>query len=370
MDPLRLLIVSYYFPPAAGGGVQRVLSWCRHLPEHNIEVHVLTPRDPRWLQSGGGLDVPEATVVHRTDNRSPDSVRPAQLLAETRGLQRLARRAQLLPRRLLLPDIHRPWMRDAVPAGIRAGRRIGFDAVLSTSPPETCHLVGQRIANELNIPWIADLRDSWLDLPHLRLDRASVRLKHRVNTRIANRTIARADRLVSVSEPIVGEQVRRWPQLAGRTQVIANGVEFDAISATTPRRLDEDADRTLLLYTGNFFGRQSPTSLLTAIESLSEQHAQSLRVRFVGSLPAADRARIDASPQLSDVVRIDEFRDHSEILALQHGADMLYLYIAPGRGSAGVLTGKLFEYLASPTTILAAVPEEGAAAAYLREANA
>lgn len=368
MPQVRLLIVCYYFPPAAGGGVQRVLKWCKYLPEHGVDVHVLCPDDPGWHDVDGDLTVPPNITVHRTVNRSPQSIRPAEALHGKRGLARLFTKARLLPRRLLVPDIHVRWARDAGRQGRKLHRQTPFDVVLSSSPPESSHIAGRSIARHARIPHVVDLRDSWLDLPHLRLDRRSVRLKHWINERIARRVVGNADLVTAVSEPIAVEQRRRYPALdqSDRVKTIVNGVDFDDLaSLPSTERAPEDKNAFLILYTGNFFGVQSPQSLLTgllhAAES-SEAFAQHARMRFIGTLRAEDHAYIAQQPLLERMVRSAPFMPYRLVLASQHTADLLYLYIAPGPKNRAVYTGKLFEYLASQRPILAAIPHDGVAA--------
>lgn len=373
-----MLLVTYYFPPAGGGGVQRVLSWCRHLPSQGIEVTVAAPREPRWVDVDTTLVIPPETEVIRTPDPSPEAVIPRAALAEVRGLRRIARRMALQPRRFAIPDIHRRWQRPATrtilaAAAARAdGGRAPWDVVVSSSPPETTHLVAHDVARALDIPWVADFRDSWLDLPHLRMTRASVRAKHAANVRLATRVLARASAATTVSEPLAQDLRQRHPGLP--VQVIENGVELEEVMRATARTEGfREPGRFVVCYTGNFFGRQSPASFLSAVEqalaaepSLSED----LAVRFVGGLKSSDLDRIEESPLLSDVVDHIGFLRHDDVLAQQGAADLLLLYVAPGRGSRGVFTGKVFEYIAARRPVLALAPADNVAARLLERAGA
>ena len=360
---MRVLIVSYYFPPAAGGGVQRVLSWCRYLPEYGWDVHVLAPDDPRWIDSGGGLEVPSDTIVHRSENPSPASLRPREYVAAARGpLHRMWRRLVLLPRRIRIPDMHIGWARPSVRAGMRVVREHDIDLIISSSPPETTHVIASRIARRTGIPWIADYRDSWLDLPHLRLDRPTVRFKHALNRLLARRVMRGAKAVTTVSDPLAHDLRRRHPKL--RVEVVTNGVDTaQLMNLPHPSSLLDGTtrdDRFVVSYTGNFFGRQSPQSFLAAVTRLMERRPDIpglMRIRFVGGIKAEDHAVIDASQQLSSMVERIPFMDYRDVLAEQAAADLLLLYVAPGHGSAGVFTGKVFEYVASARPVLALVPE-------------
>lgn len=376
---LRVLIVTYYFPPIGGGGVQRVLAWCRYLADHDIDVTVLAPDEPRWVDEDATLVVPAQVHMVRTPDPSPDALIPREQLASARGLGRALTWMRLQPRRLAVPDIHRGWRSPAVRAAraahaeaVAATGSAPWDAILSTSPPETTHLVAHELAGTFGVPWVADLRDSWLDLPHLRMDSTVVRLKHAANVRLATRVFRRAAALTTVSEPLAADLRRRHPDR--RIEVLPNGVDLDDVSRARARRDGfRERGRFVVLYTGNFFGRQSPRSFLAAVERAVERDptaADDLVVRFIGGMKPADQDRIDTSPALRSVVERIDFLRHDDVLAQQAAADLLLLYVAPGRGSAGVVTGKLFEYLASRRPVLALVPPEGTAANWLREAGA
>src|SRR5204863_3576750 len=122
---VRLLLVSFYFPPAGGGGVQRPLKLATHLPATGIETHVLAPDDPKWIHPDGDLEVPTKAWVHRAAYVGPRGRRPAEELRGLEGVDRVARQAALLSRRLLLPDENVTWSLTAVPAAIRLVRRHG-----------------------------------------------------------------------------------------------------------------------------------------------------------------------------------------------------------------------------------------------------
>ena len=122
---MKALIVSLYFPPAGGGGVQRPLKFATHLPELGIETHVLAPDDPKWIHRDDELQPPTLAWVHRARYLGPKGRKPAEELHGTQGLERLSRQAQLAGRRLLVPDENVSWNLTAIPAAIRDRRARG-----------------------------------------------------------------------------------------------------------------------------------------------------------------------------------------------------------------------------------------------------
>jgi glycosyltransferase involved in cell wall biosynthesis len=368
---MRVLLVTYYFPPAGGGGVQRVLSWCRHLVDLGCEVTVVAPEEPHWVDQDTTLVIPPAVTVLRTADPSPEAVIPRRALAEVRGVRRLLRRIALQPRRFAVPDIHRRWRGPAL-AAIRAAARGGarWDVVVSSSPPETTHLIGCVAARELGIPWVADYRDSWLDLPHLRMDSALVRLKHGRNVRLATRLMREAAAATTVSEPLARDLRARHPQLD--VLVLENGIEPAEVSRAHARADGfRDRGRFTVTYTGNFFGRQSATAFLDGLAAALRREPDlrgDLLVKFVGGLKPGELARATTGA-LGEVVEHEPFLRHDDVLATQRAADLLLLYVAPGRGSQGVYTGKVFEYVAARRPVLAIAPAGNVAADLLARAG-
>ena len=364
---MRALIVSYYFPPAGGGGVQRVLKLCKHLPAFGWDVDVLAPDDPKWVAHDPGLaaEIPAGTVVHRARYRGPSDERPAaDVLAGAEGLRGVATRAGLYGRQLLVPDPRVVWVPDAAKAAVRIVRERSASVVLTTSPPSSAHMIGNVVARRTGVPWIADLRDSWLANPHRRYDRRSVRAKRAVLETMARRTFARVSALTAVTETIADE-ARALAPAGTPSAVISNGCDFDEFAGLehTP------SDRLRILHAGFFFGVRSPRPFLEALARLLADRPELREVieaRFVGGFRTADRQWAE-SLGLGAALRIDGFLPHDQALAAMKGADALLLLI-PRAGGLGlsVLSGKLFEYLAAERPVLALVPPEGIAADLLR----
>ena len=365
---MRVLIVSFYFPPAGGGGVQRVLKLCRHLPELGIEVDVLAPDDPKWSAVDPGLaaDIPATTTVHRARYRGPSHARtPAARLADAHGVGALGVRAALLGRSLLLPDPEIAWLPDALRAGLRAVRERDIDVVLSTSPPNSMHVIGAAIARRAGVPHVADFRDSWLANPHRRYERRSVRAKRAVEGRIAHAALRRVA-AVSAVTPSIAEEAAELAPPGTPVSVVANGCDFEEFDGLVYAR----GERMRIVHAGSFFGQRTPRPFLSALAAvLHERPALRGRVQavFLGELRPADREWA-LGLGLGDALAIEGFRPHAEALAVMRAADALLLLVphAGGRGLS-VVSGKVYEYLAAERPIIALVPPAGDAATLLRD---
>jgi glycosyltransferase involved in cell wall biosynthesis len=346
---MKLLLVSLYWPPAGGGGVQRPLKFATHLPALGIETHVLAPDDPKWVHEDAELAPPSQAWVHRARFVGPGSREGA------RGGMALAFR------RALVPDAAVTWNLTAVPAAIRIARREGIDVVLTTSPPGSVHLIGAAVKRVLGVRWVADLRDSLVAHPHRRSESALVRAKEKTSEGLARLVARRADAIVAVSDAIADEARGFSPR--GPVVTIANGCDFDDFAGLEYR----PADRFRLTHAGSFFGKRDPRPFLRALD---EAGLEDVVARFVGDFRASDREFAE-SLGVGDRLELVPYVTRRRSLELQRDSEALLLLIpeAGGRGR-GVLSGKVFEYLAAGRPILAAVPPDGAAAALIRETGA
>jgi len=357
---VKVLLVTLYFPPAGGGGVQRPLKLAQYLPALGIETHVLAPDDPKWIHRDDDLRPPTQAWVHRARYLGPRGRKPAEELHGRAGLARLAAHARLASRRLLVPDENVSWNLTAIPAAIRIAREEGIDAVITTSPPASVHLVGAAVRKATGARWLADLRDSVVAHPHRRAESAAVRAKERVDEAVARLVARQADAISCVSDAIAAEARALGPR--GPLVTIPNGCDFDDVAGLeyTP------AQRFRITHAGSFFGKRDPRPFLQAL------HDSKLDVvaRFLGDFRSADREWAERLG-LGDRLELIPYAPRAASLALQRDSEALLLLIpeASGRGK-GVLSGKVFEYLAVGRPILAAVPPDGAAAALVRETGA
>jgi glycosyltransferase involved in cell wall biosynthesis len=350
---MRILIVSMYWPPAGGAGVQRPLKLSGHLAALGHEVHVLAPDNPKWLHCDPSLRAPEGVTVHRARNVGPRARRPAEELRGARGLDRAALRAGLAARGLLVPDASVLWLLTAVPAARRLVRERRVDVVLTTSPPGSVHLVGVAVRRSTSVRWAADLRDSLAMHAHRRRDIRGER-------RLARVVAERADAVVCAAHAIAEEMRRLTP--SGRVVTVENGCDFDDFDGLAYRR----GERFRITHAGSFLGRRDPRPFLLALARCESD----VLARFVGDFRSTDREYAQTLG-LGSRLELIPYRSRRETLALQRDSEALLLLIpeAGGRGR-GILSGKVFEYLAAERPIIAAVPPDGEAAALLREVGA
>jgi glycosyltransferase involved in cell wall biosynthesis len=351
---VKVLLVTRHFPPGGGGGVQRPLKFATHLPALGIETHVLAPDVPGSLPDGAELELPTQAWIHRVRYVGPRAGRPAERLLAKQGLARVGTQAALLGRRLLVPDENVPWSTFALPIAIRLVRREKIDVVLTTSPPPSLHLLGAAVKRTTGAAWVADLRDPLTSHPHRRgYESQLARLKEASVGGVGRLVASQADAIVAASEAIAEEARALEPK--GKVVTIANGCDFDDFAGLEHRT----SNRLRITHTGHFHGKRDPKPFLQA---LAESGLDDVVVRFAGDFRAADREYAE-SLGLGERVELLGDVSRRRSLELQRDSEALLLLIpeSGGRGR-GVLTGKIYEYLAAERPILAVVPPDGAAA--------
>src|SRR6478752_4726543 len=355
---MKVLLVTMYFPPSGGGGVQRPLKLATHLPTLGIETHVLAPDDSKWIHRDEHLPMPTLAWVHRARFLGPRGRKPAEELHGMAGLERYSLQLQLFGRRLLVPDEGVPWNITAIPAAIKIVRDEGIDVVITTSPPGSVHLIVAAVKAATSARWVADLRDSLVAHPHRDSQRLLVRVKEQGQHGVARLIASQADGISAVSEAIAEEMRTRNPH--GPVVTIANGSDFDDFSGL---EYHPGAERFRITHAGSFFGKRDPRPFLTALSRVDGVVA-----RFLGDFRSSDR---EWAAGIADRIELIPYAPHRRSLELQRDSEALLLLIpeAGGRGR-GVLSGKVFEYLAAGRPILAVVPPDGAAARLIRETGA
>jgi glycosyltransferase involved in cell wall biosynthesis len=359
---VKVLLVTRHFPPGGGGGVQRPLKFATHLPALGIETHVLAPDMPGTAPADDELELPTQAWIHRVRYVGPRSGRPADRLLAKQGVARLGTQAALLGRRLLVPDENAPWSTLATPVAIRIVRREGIDVVLTTSPPPSLHLLGAAVKRTTGAAWVADLRDPLTSHPHRRgYESQLARLKETTVGRVGRLVASQANAIVAASDAIADEMRALEPK--GKVVTIANGCDFDDFAGLE----HHPSDRLRITHAGHFHGKRDPKPFLRA---LAKSGLDDVVVRFAGDFRTEDREYAEALG-LGDRVELLGNVSRRRSLELQRDSEALLLLIpeSGGRGR-GVVTGKIYEYLAAERPILAVVPPDGAAAQLVHDTGA
>ena len=356
---MKVLLVTFYFPPAGGAGVQRPLKFAGELARAGIDVHVLAPDDPRWLHRDEDLAVPSNISVHRARYVGPRGRRPAEELYRLRGLRRFVRRLALTPRRLLLPDENVTWAVTAIPRAVQIIRDEKIDIVITTSPPSSVHLVGVAARGLTGVRWVADLRDSVVQKADRRFERATVRLKEQGNVLVGHLVARIADAVVVVTATIAAEMRRLNSR--GEIFIIPNGCDFEDFDGLE----HSQSDKFRITHTGSFFGARTAKPFLDALSRSDPR----IIARFAGDFRAHEEEWAE-QPDLAGRIELHGYVSRRRSLELQRDSEALLLLLPDaGERNKDVPSGKIYEYLAAERPILAAVPHDGKAAEIIAATN-
>jgi len=259
-----------------------------------------------------------------------------------------------------LPDARVGW----VPFALRRARQLlaedTFDAVITSGPPHSTHLIGKRLAKKL--PWISDFRDPWTDisyyceLPHTFWAR-------RLDARLERKVLSRADRIIAVSEAM-GQLFSN--KGCAPVTILTNGFDpGDFTEAGTQER----SDRFVIAHVGNLSAAQNPVALWHVLRALDAIHTMpALRIQFVGNVDPVVLASIEENGLMS-IVEITPYVPHREAVRYMQSATLLLLSINKVRDAKCIMTGKVFEYIATGKPVMGLGPKDGDAARLLLEVS-
>lgn len=379
----RVLIITYYWPPSGGSGVQRWLKMSKYLPEYGWQPVIYTPENAEYPVEDPSLlqDIaPEAEVIKRK------IVEPYSFYKQLLGIKKEQKvkvgfinegerkqgwkeNLSLWVRgNLFIPDARCWWVKPSVRFLKRYLKEHPVDAIISTGPPHSMHLIALKLHKVLNIPWIADFRDPWTEIDYysqLHLTRRSDCKQHRLEHEV----LTQADRVLTVAP----DGARRLEALgAHNVMTIYNGFDWNDEDRNTETRPQNE--KFNLTYIGVLSKIQNPENLWEAIGELveeSESFGEKLQINMIGQIDRSVEAAFRKA-KLEQHVVFKPYIPHSQVLQEQQSADLLLLLLMPENTprAKGLLTGKLFEYLSSGRPILCIGPEDGDAAHIINEAKA
>lgn len=356
----KVLIITYYWPPAGGPGVQRWLKFVRYLPEFGIEPIVYIPANPHYPIVDPKLtdEVPKGVRIIKHPIREP--YRWAALLSKTKtktlssGI--LAVQHPSWVEKLLLwirgncfiPDARKFWVKPSVAFLSKIIAKEGIQTLITTGPPHSLHLIGLKLKKHHPLRWIADFRDPWTSIGYhsqLRLLR-SAQKKHK---QLERTVLTQADMIV-VTSPTTKKEFAALTRTP--IQVITNG--FDGVRPSVPLETS-----FTLSHTGSLLTGRNPIVLWKALQALVQQHEafkNALKIQLAGVVGAEVLHTIEAYGLGSYVQQLG-YLTHPQVLEVQQQSQGLLLVEIDSEATRGIIPGKLFEYLQANRPILALGPE-------------
>lgn len=379
----RVLIISYYWPPTGGSGVQRWVKFAKYLPEEDWQPVIYTPENPEQLAVDASLEaeVPSEAEVIRTritepyalykkvlrrSGHSKEAVEVNPVNAQNKSF--LQKAAMWVRGNFFRPDPRCLWIRPSVRYLKKYLEEHPVDLIVTTGPPQSMHMIGLRLAKETGLPWVADFRDPWTKIfyfKHLSMTPATERWHKKMEKAVLDEASA----VVAVS-PLVQQEFQAMTDTP--VELITNG--FDECDFPSEKDTEAygglDKDFTIT-HTGLFAADGNPTVLWDVLREkyqADDDFRKRLRIKLIGK---NDEQILKALKDrgLQEALTDMGYQPHSVAVEQQRKASILILPLRKEPEYKAVLPGKLFEYMASERPVLGIGQPDGAMAMILGEAK-
>ncbi len=372
----KVLIITYYWPPSGGGGVQRWLKFAKYLRSFGWEPVIYTPENPEGPVEDPSLlkDIPEnLTVIKKPINepyrfykkltgKSKDQKIQTAFLSESGSKYKLLENLSVWIRgNLFIPDARKSWIKPSVKFLSKYLPENKIDVIVTTGPPHSMHMIGYHLKNKLNISWLADFRDPWTNIDYyhqLKLGKRADRIHHKLEKKV----LTSADAVTVVSPGMI----RDFKAKVERDYFfIPNGYDKADIKEGVEVIKSE---KFTLSHIGSLTKTRNPENLWQALQELVSENKQfenDLEIKNIGKIDFNAIESLNRSGLEKYLISID-YLPHNRVIDEQKSASLLLLLINDTPNAKLILTGKIFEYLASSTPIICIGPVDGDAAHIIR----
>jgi glycosyltransferase involved in cell wall biosynthesis len=365
----RVLIVTYYWPPSGGAGVQRWLKFAKFLPEFNGVPIILTvdPESASYPVIDESLlnEIPSNTRILKTQSKEwfsvykkvsgGDKIPYAGFANEKNTTSFKQKFARFIRGNFFIPDPRKGWNRYALDQARDLLKKENIDCIITSSPPHSTQLIGLALSEEFGIPWIADLRDPWTDIYYYK-QFYPTKLAHLYNLRLEKTILEKSSVTITVSpalKELFAEKIIASPD---KIKVITNGFDpddFQDLPAAPSHK------KFTITYVGTMADIYPLEPFIKAFKRFAKIHKGAI-LRFIGTVSPEHVRRITSIPK--ENIELIPYVDHRRAIEYMSSSSALLLIIPSNKKNKGIVTGKLFEYMAVKRPILLLGPVDGDAA--------
>jgi len=369
----RALIITYYWPPAGGPGVQRWLKFVTYFKEFGIEPVVFIPDNPHYpLQDKSiAFEIPEGIEIIRFPIKEPYGFAKIFSKKKTNQVSSgiITNKNQSVLEKLLLwirgnffiPDARIGWVKPAVGFLKEYLAKNDMDIVISSGPPHSLHLIGMALKEKLGIKWVADFRDPWTTIHYhqsLRLNKRAQKKHLKLESQVLNN----AD-LVVVTSLNTKKEFQKTTNKP--IEVITNGYD-------NSEKIESNLDAQFsIVHIGSLLTNRNPEILWEVLSELKEENkafSKALLIKLVGTVSEDVLKSIEAVGLTANYKTLG-YVSHQEAIQIQHDAQVLLLVEMDSPETKSIIPGKLFEYVAANRPILALGPDGSDVEGILKETN-
>jgi len=370
----KILIITYYWPPAGGPGVQRWLKFVKYLPEFGVEPVVYCPENPNYPLIDESLvsEVSKEVTILKQPINEPYKL--ASLFSKktsktiSKGIISEQKKQSFIEKLMLyirgnffIPDARRSWIKPSVAYLSEYISKENIQIIITTGPPHSLHLIGLQLKEKLGVKWLADFRDPWTTIGYhkkLKLTESS-KQKHKA---LEKQVLNTADQIIVTSSVTKKgfQQITSQP-----IQVITNGYDNELVKAVS---LDS---KFSLAHIGSLLSKRNPEILWQVLSELvveNKQFAQDLQITFVGTVSENVLNSI-RNYNLKNYINNVGYLSHKASISFQKKSQILLLIEIDSEETKCIIPGKLFEYLVSNRPILAIGPENSDVERIIKETN-
>ncbi|WP_242204621.1 glycosyltransferase [Aestuariivivens insulae] len=362
MGKKKVLIITYYWPPAGGPGVQRWLKFVKYLPDFNIEPIVYIPENPSYplIDESLASEVSKDIIVLCQPIKEP--YRLAGIFSKktsktiSKGIISEKKRQGFIEKLMLyirgnyfIPDARIGWVKPSVTFLSKYIRDNNIETIITTGPPHSLHLIGLQLKRTTGVRWLADFRDPWTTIgyhKHLRLTKRA-QLKHKAMER---EVLNSADQIIVTSEVTKTE----FGNISDKPiSVITNGYDYEPL---TDFSLDK---KFTLSHIGSLLSKRNPKVLWQVLFDISQENksfANDFQLNLVGAV-SDDVLKSIENHGLSDYINKVGYVSHKESVKRQKQSQVLLLIEIDSEDTKSIIPGKLFEYMVSNRPIIALGPK-------------
>ncbi len=373
MHRKKVLIITYYWPPASSPGVYRFLKFTRYLRDFGWEPIILTVKNGSYPSIDYTLlhEIPDDLTIYHSSTIEPFAIYkkltgkkgksiPVGISYNPKEKGVLKKIMFYIRANYFIPDARKGWTFFAKRKAKKIIQRENIDAVITTGPPHSTHLTGLYLKKTFGIPWIADFRDPWTTIYYNETFPRTKKTNEK-DYRLESKVLKQADVVTVVCNGLKQEFEDRTQKI----EVIYNG--FD--QREMPEKKEYPTNNFNIDYIGNFLASENIPMIWEALKELQEVHKtlkEDVQITITGNIDPVVNKTIQQYG-IGDMINTQSFIPHVEALKKMTQSNLLLFVVPDSKNNHLIITGKLFEYLASQTPILAIGPPQGEAGVILSE---
>lgn len=364
---MKVLIITYYWPPAGGSGVQRWLKFVKYLQDFGITPVIYTVENPDYSIKDTTLEkeIPKGIEVLKQPIWEPYKLAAifsknkkvntnAGFLSPKKSM--LSKLALYVRANFFIPDARMFWIQPSIKYLSNYIKHHKIDAIISTGPPHSTHMIGLGLKKKLNMRWIADFRDPWTEIDYfhqLPLTQKSIKKHHKLEQAV----LKNADEVL-----VVGDTMKKaYDVFSKNVSVITNGFDGDISKET-----EIDKEFTLT-HIGMLNADRNPIILWKVLSELDKNI--NIKVQLIGKVAPEVKQTI-ADFKLTEQVSFIDYLPHDAVKKYQQKSQVLLLAVNNVPSAKGIVTGKIFEYLQAQRPIVAIAPIDGDLSVILQKSKA